>query len=57
VQGRSGILFHAANDALKELRGCIAPVTEHTGEGKGNWSRNATMLFRDRVYDALQQVV
>ena len=27
VKGRSFILFHPANDALKELQGCIAPVT------------------------------
>ncbi|WP_143961185.1 DUF5675 family protein [Litoribacter populi] len=53
VKDRSGILFHPANDALKELRGCIAPVTNHTGEGKGNFSRNATYLFRDMVYEAL----
>ncbi len=26
VKGRSGILVHVANDAQKELRGCIAPV-------------------------------
>ena len=27
VKGRSGILVHVANDAQKELRGCIAPVS------------------------------
>ena len=27
VIGRSLILFHPANDALKDLDGCIAPVT------------------------------
>ena len=26
VPGRQGILIHPANDAKKELRGCIAPV-------------------------------
>ena len=41
VPGRSLILFHPANDALSELRGCIAPVTINTGEGKGARSRMA----------------
>lgn len=41
VEGRSGILFHAANDALKELRGCIAPVTRITDWGRGNESKKA----------------
>src|SRR3546814_4982048 len=33
VPKRSGILIHAANDAVTELRGCIAPVTKITGHG------------------------
>ena len=41
VYGRKWILFHPANDALKELRGCIAPVSKLTGEGKGINSRRA----------------
>ncbi len=41
VPGRSGILIHTANDALKELRGCIAPVTHLTGIGTGILSRKA----------------
>lgn len=36
VDGRSLILIHAFNDALKESKGCIAPVSICTGEGKGN---------------------
>ena len=35
VPRRSFILLHAANDALKEIKGCIAPVSFLTGEGKG----------------------
>lgn len=35
VKNRDYILFHPANDALKELNGCIAPVSELTGKGKG----------------------
>jgi hypothetical protein len=39
VPGRDYILLHPANDALKELHGCIAPVQELTGEGRGLHSR------------------
>jgi hypothetical protein len=39
VVDRSYILIHAYNDALKESKGCIAPVSICTGEGKGNNAR------------------
>jgi hypothetical protein len=39
VVKREFILIHAFNDALKESKGCIAPVSVCTGEGKGNNSR------------------
>ncbi|WP_185974257.1 DUF5675 family protein [Litoribacter populi] len=55
VKDRSGILFHSANDALRELRGCIAPVTLHTGEGQGTFSQNATYRFRDFVFEAMER--
>lgn len=35
VPGRDLILIHPANDAMKELNGCIAPVTNLVGIGKG----------------------
>ena len=41
VPHRSCILLHAANDALKDLKGCIAPVSLLTGEGKGVRARVA----------------
>ena len=41
VAGRDVILIHPANDALKELKGCIAPVSILTGEGRGTQSRIA----------------
>lgn len=41
VKGRSGILIHVANDAQKELRGCIAPVFSLSGNGKGQYSKLA----------------
>ena len=39
VKNRSLILFHPANNALKELNGCIAPVTKISGAGLGLLSR------------------
>ena len=41
VQNRSFILFHPANNALKELNGCIAPVTKLSGPGLGLMSKKA----------------
>jgi Family of unknown function (DUF5675) len=43
VPGRKDILIHPANDALLELRGCIAPVSMLIGEAeaKGLKSREA----------------
>jgi Family of unknown function (DUF5675) len=35
VPNRNSILIHPANDALHELKGCIAPVCFLTGAGKG----------------------
>lgn len=53
VPQRSSILFHPANDARKELRGCIAPVSQLTGIGKGINSRIAFENLRERVYALL----
>ncbi|WP_417289656.1 DUF5675 family protein [Corallibacter sp.] len=52
VKGRSFILFHPANDALKELQGCIAPVTYLSGIGKGIHSKNAMQKLLSLVYQA-----
>src|SRR5690606_26004222 len=54
-RGRKYILFHAGNDALKELRGCIAPVLQHTGEGRGLHSRMALQKMKDRLYPVLDK--
>lgn len=54
VPKRSGILFHAANDAATELRGCIAPVTAHTGAGKGRYSRVALERLERVVMPVLE---
>jgi hypothetical protein len=53
VPGRDLILIHPANDAKKELLGCIAPVTNHTGIGKGSCSRKALVKLKAIVYAAL----
>lgn len=54
VPGRSAILIHPANDAVRELRGCIAPVTKHTGPGKGLHSRIALERVKDIAYPVLE---
>jgi hypothetical protein len=53
VPGRDFILIHPANDAKKELLGCIAPVTIHTGIGKGSASRIALEKLTTLVYAAM----
>jgi hypothetical protein len=53
VQNRSLILFHPANNALKELNGCIAPVTKLSGPGLGLMSRKAFEKLKTLVYKAL----
>ena len=52
VKGRSFILFHPANDAVKDLQGCIAPVTYLNGIGRGVYSRNAMQKLLSLVYQA-----
>lgn len=53
VKNRSFILFHPANNAQKELNGCIAPVTKLSGPGLGLQSRQAFAKVKDLVYKAL----
>jgi hypothetical protein len=53
VKNRSLILFHPANTALKELNGCIAPVTKISGPGLGLQSRLAFSKLKGLVYRAL----
>lgn len=55
VSGRSLILFHPANYALKELQGCIAPVTKLSGPGLGLMSRKAFTKLKNLVYPLLDQ--
>ena len=53
VPARDGILIHPANDALKELKGCIAPVSMITGPGTGVESRLAADRLKALVFPAL----
>ena len=53
VPNRTYILIHPANNAQKELRGCIAPVTKLSGPGLGLLSRKAFTKVKDLVYKAL----
>lgn len=55
VKGRTNILIHPANNAAVELKGCIAPVLQHTGEGRGSSSRIALERLKDRLYPVLDQ--
>lgn len=58
VQGvteRALILIHPANNALIELKGCIAPVSLLTGEGKGSQSRIALEKIRLPVLKSLEK--
>ena len=52
VKGRSFILFHPANDAIRDLQGCIAPVTHLSGIGRGVYSRNAMQKLLSLSYQA-----
>jgi hypothetical protein len=55
VPKRSLILIHAANDAEKELKGCIAPVSILKAEGKGLRSRIALNKLQSIVFDSLDK--
>ena len=54
VPGRDYILVHPANYALRELAGCIAPVSQLTGPGRGVQSRAAFEWLLATVYPALR---
>uniref|UniRef100_UPI0040498AFA DUF5675 family protein n=1 Tax=Gelidibacter sp. TaxID=2018083 RepID=UPI0040498AFA len=59
VKGRSLILIHPANDALKELQGCLAPVMQLTGIGQGSSSRialNKLLALFYQAYDRKEKI-
>lgn len=55
VIGRQFILIHPANNAQRELEGCIAPVTKLSGAGLGLYSRVAFKKLKQLVYKALER--
>ncbi|MES2003023.1 MAG: DUF5675 family protein [Bacteroidota bacterium] len=55
VPGRELILVHPANHALKELKGCIAPVTQIIAAGQGTGSRLANGKLIDITDPAFQK--
>ena len=55
VAQRNYILMHAFNDAVKESKGCIAPVSILTGQGKGYNSRLALKKLLAIVYLVLEK--
>ena len=55
VAGRSLIMVHAANDAKEELKGCIAPVSVLTAEGKGLRSKIALKKVVNLTYPELEK--
>jgi hypothetical protein len=55
VVNRDCILIHPANDAQRELQGCIAPVLKISGEGTGLYSRKAFDKVVAEVYAGLNR--
>ena len=55
VPERDLILIHPANDAMSELKGCIAPVSLLNGEGKGLESRQALAKIIGLVYPVFEK--
>ncbi len=55
VPGRSWILFHPANNALKEIKGCIAPVSKLDAPGIGSLSRKATDKLLGLLFEAIDR--
>lgn len=54
VPGRQLILIHPGNDAVTELKGCIAPVSLLTGIGKGDFSKLAFKKITSRLFPFLE---
>ncbi len=55
VSNRELILIHPANDAMKELKGCIAPVMFLTAPGKGNQSRMALEKLKALILSQIER--
>jgi len=55
VENRKFILIHPANNAILELKGCIAPVNQFSGPGLGLMSRKAFYKLKEFVFNALDR--
>lgn len=55
VPNRSLILFHPANNAQRELKGCIAPVSQFLAPGWGSRSRIAFEMIKKLVFPLLEK--
>jgi hypothetical protein len=55
VPNRAFILIHPANDALKELKGCIAPVSILKAPGKGYESKKVMKSLISIIYPVFEQ--
>lgn len=55
VVNRNYILIHAYNDAIKESKGCIAPVSQCTGEGKGIRSKESLKKLLAMTYASIEK--
>lgn len=55
VPQRNLILVHPANYAQKELQGCIAPVSELIGMGRGSNSRMAMQKVLPLCHQAFER--
>jgi len=55
VRDRKFILIHPANNALEELRGCIAPVTDLLRPGIGTDSKDAMTHLCSLVFPVLKK--
>lgn len=55
VPNRDLILIHPANNALKELRGCIATVLQLQGPGLGLRSRIPFERLQKDIYQAIDK--
>lgn len=54
VPNRSLILIHPANNAKKELQGCIAPVLTLENDGVGGYSKNAFQILAKYIDPILE---
>lgn len=55
VKHRCLILLHPANNAKRELQGCIAPVTQLSGIGKGTNSKALLQKLVSLCYQAFDR--